>query len=477
MSRLRIEGELPYNLANERDLLGALMVENSIVFDVADMVLQGDFYKPEHGELYILIKDQVFAGRPATATTLLHDMAQDRPLDGERPSVFLRTIQDNAPSKDIALELARAIRDLAIRRAIIAAGAEAIRHALEAPVTVTAEELRSEFDSTMSGLYRSLEDLGGQRLAAVGDKVIAEYERPGFKGVDVGLKAVQDLTGAFLPGRVYTLGALPGAGKSALAQQIGQYVSRDGDFAVLFSPEMKADEISQRALAAATGIPSEVIERGHGNVDDARRLKEANEALRKSGLIVDETASPSVAMIRNRVQRIQTQGRVALVVIDHVFYLASPDPRARENDSVDSNMRAIKRMAKELDVPVLALTQYTTEGIRDLNKWPHPKPNVGHLLYAGIFDRHSDVIMLLHREEAVLARNRPEEKNIVAHRERSGAAQDYAELFLTKARGRKGDGHSEFTFIAKELRFYDGKPKALIAAQMVADAAGRLPGV
>lgn len=460
-SRVRIDGVLPHNLDSERNLLGIMMASNSVVFEIADIVQQADFFAPAHGELFILIRDQVNAGRPANALTLLHDMQQDRAIGGERPSVFLRTLQETAPPADIGVELARNVRDLAIRRQIIGTSEEAIQRALDAPVTVTAEELRSEFDGAMAGLYRSIGDLGLRRLSDVNEDVIREFGSTKRSGVSVGLKAVEDLTGPFQPGRVYTLAAMPAAGKSALAQQIAQNVARDGALAILFSPEMNADEIGERSLASATGLASEDIESGQGNFDDVRRLREANDGLRNVGLVIDDIASPSVAMIRNRVQRMQAMGRVVLVVIDHVLYLSPPNSKTYEADAVDQNMRAIKRMAKDLAVPVLALTQFTTEGIRELNKWPHPRPNVGHMLYAGIFDRHSDVILILHREEAVLARNRPETKNAVDHESRLKVAHGLAELILTKARGRKGDGQRMLTFDAKRLRFSDDVVQAL----------------
>jgi replicative DNA helicase len=472
----------PASLESERGLLGIIITRNETLYEVSQSIVAGDFFEPVNGELYNLLKDLIEAGRQVTAATLVHD-AQDAPIWGDlRASEYIHRLEREAPPSVVIAGLARTIRELSRRRRLIALGRELQTMATDAPVSISADELRAKADEAVAAIFTDAADMGLRRMSEIGDGVLARLQRAGTSNTSLGLglplTMMQNLTGPLMPGRVYVIAGGPGSGKSALALQIGEWIAEVGGSALLFSIEMDDEEQVERSLSTATGVKAMNIERALVDDREFEQLWDVNEKRRRHNLFIDGSSNLSMAAIRGRAVRLKKLVGLDAVIIDHIHYVAKSDKRLPEFDALDENLKAAKRMAKDLGIPVIVLSLLSTEAGRDLAKWPHRRPHQGDLLYAGIVERHADVILLVHRREYFLKRNEPAAED--RHRDEwlsaCGVETGRAELILTKRRGGIGFGRSVLGFEGDRFRFAD--QAQTMAQKALAEATeGFLPGM
>jgi replicative DNA helicase len=477
---MKLEIPRPKRLEAERGLLGILLRDNDVVHDVSHLVTKADFADPGNGDLFDLIKDVIDGARVASAVTLSTD-AQNVVIGdgGMRTDQYLRLLEQEAPPAAVAESLAKAIRAMAMLRAEIDTAVAMIEDCVSAPASVTPEEIRASYDAKFARLFTGPADLGMRRISEVGDRILTKLKTVAETGtgLDPGLVAVSSLTGPWQGGKLIMLGAAPSAGKSALAQMIASFIARKRT--VLYvSPEMDDEELTEREWHRLTGIPANDIEAGRINNQSYERLYEVNQKLGASGLYIDSQPEPKVPMIRMNAGRLKKiTGDLALIVIDHVHYLAKPDPRMSENDALNDNLKGLKQLARTLDLPILTLCHPSTEALRDMSRQPWPRPNKFHLLYAGTIDRHADVTLILHRREIMLRNNEPEKEDKArqAWVDALAACEGRAELILGKRRAGalrpdpERRGRTEMFFDERRVAFTDNLARAVIAPVVTED--------
>jgi replicative DNA helicase len=406
-------------------------------------------------------------GHRVTPITLMSD-AQDAVIgEGITARQMIQRLSDEAPTDPgLIIELAKQVRDCAIRRSMITTAQMMMTEAQAAPVSVTSEELRFKYDEAFAALFRGAQDLGLRQLYDVNASTLERLKQPEQSaGLELSFRPLADLIGPLMPGRFYVLGGGPGSGKSALLLQVLRDLCQHGFQAALYTPEMDEDEVGERALASDSGVDAGDIETGGRKIrnSDYEVLWEAHEKMRVEGLWIDQDSAPSVAGIRGRSQRKKRLGGLDVIGIDHVHYLSPANPRQQGFEALDENLKGLKRLAKDLAIPVIGVVQLGTEALRDMAKWPHRPPTQGDVLYSGVVERHVDVIVLLHREEYLLARNKPAEVRggpTVGEwdaRQLHPDVRGRAELILAKRRGGLGFGRRNVGFEAKRFRFNDSK--------------------
>jgi replicative DNA helicase len=453
-------GPSPGSAEAERGLLGIIIRENEMLFQIRHDLVAGDFIEPLHGELWLLLKDLIEGARPVTASTLIHD-AQDAVVWGEvRASEYIYQLERDAPPGHVVVGLAKTVRELSRRRRLISLADELKRQAVEAPMSISSDEMRNEVDIAVAGIFSDAADLGLRKLSDISDRVLERLKK---KEVEVGLipplTGMRTLLGSLLPGRLYMLGGSPGGGKSALLLQTARYIARGGYTALLYSIEMGDEEQAVRSLSADTGISSEMLERGVAEDRDYEKVWTANEMERKTKLFIDGSSSPTMAAIRGRSIRLQKLEGLDFLAIDHIHYVGKSDRRQGENEALDENLKLLKALAKDLKIPVMVICQFGTEALRDMAKWPHRKPTQGDLLYSGVIDRHADAILLLHRREYWLHRNEPP-KNDPKRPEWNTAVDDetgWVDFILAKRRGGKGWGSWRGGFDPRTVEFTENR--------------------
>ncbi len=467
--------EQPRNLIAERGLLGALLVRNDTLFEIGALTAE-DFADEGNGEIFKLIKDQIEGGRAVTAALLIHE-AQDVAITGDmKVSEYLRYLEDNAPppeARQVPAEMARTIRDMALRSRALTAIDEFKARIIAAPVSIPAMKLWQEYDASVVSMFRSTEDYGLRQLSAIGDDILAQLKKDQPLGMKLRLTPIQNLLEGLLPGDVTYIGGTPGSGKSALALQMAEDLAEDGYISLLCSPEMGARNQGARMLSSRTGISVSNILRGMVGNDEYESLWQAQEARRQaSERVFIEPSANTVAVIYNKALRLKRQRGLHVLWIDHVAYLGKPERGMQVPEAYGVNLRALKQLAKELDIAVVPLVQFTAEALRDMARWPHRLPTQGDLLFTSDVDQNADNILLLHRREAMLLRNEPSADDLYKgqpYRAEWEAQclswEGIAEAILAKRRDGKGWGRATFGYDAKRYTFLNERPSLATVVQ------------
>lgn len=471
--------QLPQNLDIERSLLGVIIETNGSLFDVSHIVAKADFFEPFHGEVFSLLRDMIETGKEATPATLMHDMSQDADIGGISAGEYLRTLQREAPHPSLAKTFARTIKDLAMRRRFIQVAHAHLDEAYSAPATTTAQEIEARYHAAASTLFSTVQEAGLQTMQDVSKSLLTSTQKAlqGERrlGLGTGLKHLDDLIGPLLGGRLYSLTGPSGSGKTALAWQVARYVAEqqmllppEEQGCVLFQTiEMDAEELVTRDLTGLTGVPGERIERADLSDSEFTDIVErAHDSQYKLPLILDSSKHPTVGSIRGKAMRLKRLKGLKLLVIDHLRYLA---PTGRMKDVFEQqqyDLQALNAIADDLDIPVLLLCQLKSSYAADL-KFPNVRePNIGDIFNGAVLEQESDVVMIVHREEYMLARMEPP-KSDAKHGDwatRLFNSQGRAKLLLNKRRGGQGYGSRMVGFNGPTQRFSDKLPEIDLVA-------------
>lgn len=403
--------------------------------------------------------DVADAGRSFTIGAVVARLPVEDDPDYSPEGYLATVVSDAAPAASLVDELTD-LSDMWARRAMMKLGEDLIRTSRDDNGMSAIERL----DSAKNRVDALADPLGSgaKHIAHISDRLLARVQDASNRelsiGLNVGLKAMQDITGALMPGRVYLLAGPPGSGKSALAYQVAEHVAQTEP--VLFeSHEMEADELAERDLASRTGISAERIERASVNVEELEALYDAADQHRSLQLHIDASSSMTANMIRSQAIQLKRTEGLSLLVIDHLLYIQPADRKMGEFQAIRANMQAVKRIAKDLSIPVLILSQLKKE-YSDGTWQQVRRPNVGDLYGGSAVEQEADVILFAHRPEYLLRRKEPA-KDAKDHAEWETALEKVAgkaELLIGKRRGGAGYGHRICYFDAPRVKFADVAP-------------------
>jgi len=413
----------PHNYEAEMALLGAILA-NNLVFDKVNEFLRPDHFADAlHGRIYETAGKLIERGQIANALTLKTLFDQDPALLEHGGAAYLARLAASVVSIINSEDYGRAIHDLHLRRQLIELGEEMVNTAhaqdLDLPATgqiETAEEQLfrlSETGDIESGL-RPLTDAltGAIRMAE------AAVKREGHvTGVTTGLVDLDKKLGGLQPSDLVILAGRPSMGKTALATNIAFNAAQahmnspeNGGRVAFFSLEMSAEQLAMRILAERTDISSDRIRRGEiSRDDDFTRLVIASQELQKLPLHIDDTPGLSVPALRTRARRLKRRHGLGLIVVDYLQLMRSPAGMRTENrvQEVSEITRGLKAIAKELDVPVLALSQLS----RAVEQRDDKRPQLADLRESGSIEQDADVVMFIFREQYYHERNEPKQRD------------------------------------------------------------------
>jgi len=458
----------PHNFEAEQALLGSILMANTAHQRVAEFLRPEHFADPLHGKLYDAVGKLIDRGQVVSPVTLKTYAEQDAALKAVGGGAYLAKLASSSVHVLDAAKMGEIIRDLAMRRQIITMATEAISAARSGdPVdTATAQVERlerglydlAETGSTGAGFLSSADMLRATLTAAE-----AAHSRQGaLTGVSTGLGALDGLLGGLHRSDLVILAGRPAMGKTALATNIAFTAARahraeegrtvDGAVVGFFSLEMSAEQVMTRIVAEQVGVSSERVRRGQLTAPEMDRLITVAADLEHMPLFVDPTPALSVSALRARARRLKRQRGLDMLVVDYLQLCESTrrDGRVQEVSEVS---RGLKALAKELDVPVLALSQLS----RDVEKREDKRPRLSDLRDSGSIEQDADVVMFVYREEYYLAQGSEAEKA------RLGDAAGKAEVAIAKNRhGPTGTAHLRFD--GPTTKFSDdpvaGKPAA-----------------
>ena len=417
---------LPHNDEAEQALLGALLVNNEKAHIVSGFLLDEHFYQPIHGRIYDAILKLVERGQMANPVTLKHYFENDDALTDIGGAQYLARLAGSTVTIINAEDYARTIHDLALRRSLIALGEDVVNEAADYKIDAPAIQQIEEAEQRLFVLAESGQPEGGFRPLAdslTGAITMMEgaYKGDaGMSGVSTGLIDLDNLLGGLHPSDLVILAGRPSMGKTALATNIAFQAALDyrvepgedgedkrvaGAVVGFFSLEMSAEQLASRLLAEATGISSDKLRRGELTKDGFHSLVEASRKLSRAPFFIDDTPALSVAALRTRARRLLRTQKLSLIVVDYL-QLLRPSGRMRHDSRVQEIgeiTQGLKALAKELNVPVLALSQLS----RAVEQREDKRPQLSDLRESGSIEQDSDVVMFIFREEYYLERSEP----------------------------------------------------------------------
>ena len=417
--------EAPHNLEAEQALLGAILVNNEAIDRVSTFLKPGHFYDALHARIYEAASKLILSGKRATPITLKTFFQADPPV-GELPvPQYLGRLAANATTIINAEDYGRTIYDLAIRRQLIQIGETMVNTAydspIDAPPSIQIEGAEQElYELAETGKYGTGFEPFSSALTDAIDMAANAYRRDGgLSGLATGFTDLDHRMGGLQPSDLIIIAGRPAMGKTALATNIAYHVAKtyrpggdaenalDGAVVGFFSLEMSAEQLATRIISEQAYIPSERIRRGRIDADEFDRIVEVSQELQHLPLYIDQTGGISVAQLAARARRLKRQRGLGFIVVDYLQLLSGSSKRAAEGrvQEVSEITTGLKALAKELHVPVLALSQLS----RQVEQREDKRPQLADLRESGSIEQDADVVLFVFREEYYLERSQPRE--------------------------------------------------------------------
>jgi len=423
----------PHNLEAEQALLGAILVNNEAHDRVSGFLEPQHFYDPLHQQIYETAAKLIANGKQATPITLRTFFETAEPIDATLTvSQYLGRLAANAATIINARDYGRTIYDLATRRQLIVIGEDMVNTAYDSPVDFPPKEQIEEAETRLfslaeTGKYGQGFSSFSSALTAAVEMANAAYQRDGgLSGIATALKALDGKMGGLQPSDLIILAGRPSMGKTALVTNIAFNIARararslrdrpdlspsdpahDGAVVGFFSLEMSAEQLATRIMSEQAGIPSEKIRRGMINEAEFKRLVEASQEMASLPLFIDQTGGISIAQLAARARRLKRQQGLGLIIVDYLQLLTGSARRSSENrvQEVSQITTSMKALAKELNVPIIALSQLS----RAVENREDKRPQLADLRESGSIEQDADVVMFVYREEYYVERTKPTE--------------------------------------------------------------------
>jgi replicative DNA helicase len=455
--------EPPVNYEAEQALLGAVLANNAAFEKVADFLRPEHFAEPVHGRIFEACGTLIERGQIANAVTLKNVFERSEELTEVGGAKYLSELQGNFVSIINARDYGRTVHDLFLRRQLIAIGEDVVNDAFDHDLETTATEQIEAAEQQLYTLAESGQTEGGFRdfKAAVVESIqmteAAVKRDSHVAGVATGLTDVDKLLGGLHKSDLVILAGRPSMGKTSLATNIAYHAATskraerdaEGDLVELpqvvafFSLEMSAEQLATRILSEQAHVRSDSMRRGEIRQEEFDRLFEVSRALYDLKLFIDDTPALTVPALRMRARRLKRQHGLGLIVVDYL-QLMQAAPGGRRNDNrvqeVSEITRGLKAIAKELDVPVLALSQLS----RQTEQRDDKRPQLADLRESGSIEQDADVVIFLYREEYYLGREKPGQranesddafaKRVATYDKRKEESRNIAEAIVAKQR-------------------------------------------
>ena len=465
-------GALPHSIEAEQQLLGAILTNNDIFDRIAPIVDAQHFHDPVHARIFEVAKTRISKNALASPVTLKAFLEDDEGLKALGGPGYLARLAGSAISTFAARDYAQMIYDLAIRRELMALGHTIADKAGRVDVD---SEPKEQIVEAEQALYQLAEqgqtDSGFQSfLKAVTDAVNvanAAYQREGgLAGLSTGLTDLDKKLGGLHRSDLLILAGRPSMGKTSLATNIAFNIARrykrgqlpdgsegavDGGVVGFFSLEMSAEQLAARILSEASGVPSEQIRRGDMTEEEFRRFVDAAKELEACPLYIDDTAALPISQLAARARRLKRTHGLDALFVDYLQLVRPASAKDSRVNEVSEITQGLKAIAKELDIPVVALSQLS----RQVENRDDKRPQLSDLRESGSIEQDADVVMFVFREEYYKEREKPgdhELDKMAAWQAEMEALHGKAEVIIGKQR-HGPIGHVELSFEGQFTRF------------------------
>jgi replicative DNA helicase len=418
--------EAPNNIEAEQALLGAILVNNDAFYRVSDFLKASHFHEPLHRKVFEVAGELIRMGKVATPITLKTFLPADGKVGDMTVAQYLVRLAAEAVTVINAVDYGRAIYDLATRRALITVGEDMVNIAYDAPVDMSPHEQiedaeRRLFELAETGRYDGGFESFSDAVKLAIDMASAAYMRDGhLSGIATGLRDLDNRMGGLQPSDLIVLAGRPGMGKTSLATNIafniahayepaqqadGSFKAANGGVVGFFSLEMSSEQLATRVISEQAEVPSSKIRRGDLTEADFEKLVGCTQVLQKIPLFIDSTGGISIAQLAARARRLKRQRGLDVIVIDYIQLMTGSSKRANENrvQEITEITTGLKALAKELNVPIIALSQLS----RQVENREDKRPQLSDLRESGSIEQDADVVMFVYREEYYLKNREP----------------------------------------------------------------------
>jgi replicative DNA helicase len=445
----------PHNIEAEQSLLGAILINNEALYRVSDFLEPEHFFETIHKQIYEIARSLIRTGKLASPVTLKTFLPADINIAGLTVSQYLARLAAEATTIINAADYGRTVYDLAIRRDLIQIGEDMVNVAFDAPVDFAPREQIEDAERRLYELAEIGRYGGGFQkfdtaLTTALDMAARAYQREGrLSGLATGLKDLDSKMGGLQASDLIIVAGRPGMGKTALATNIayniasawrgevqadGHTATVNGGIVGFFSLEMSAEQLATRIIAEQSGIPSSTIRRGGITEREFDDLKDVAIKLQNLKFYIDETGGLTVAQLAARARRLKRQKGMDLLVIDYIQLLQGSSRRSQENrvQEVTEITTNLKALAKELNVPIVALSQLS----RQVENRDDKRPQLSDLRESGSIEQDADVVLFVFREEYYLMNKepRPGTDEHIKWQTEMDAAHGKAEIIIGKQR-------------------------------------------
>ncbi|MDE3027484.1 MAG: replicative DNA helicase [Paracoccaceae bacterium] len=421
----------PHNIEAEQQLLGAILTNNDIFDRIASVIQSEHFYEPVHQRIYEVAAARIQKNALASPVTIKAFLDDDPGLKELGGAAYLARLAGAAIAAYAARDYAQMIYDLAVRRELISLGRDIAAKAQKIEVE---SEPKDQIVEAEQRLYKLGEQGHAERgfqsfLKAVKEAVdvanAAYHREGGLAGVSTGLVDLDKKLGGLHPSDLLILAGRPSMGKTSLATNIAFNIAKaykrgrlqdgtegavDGGVVGFFSLEMSAEQLAARVLSEASEVPSEQIRRGDMTEAEFRRFVEAAKQLEACPLYIDDTPALPISSVAARARRLKRTHGLDVLIIDYLQLLKAASAKENRVNEVSEITQGLKAIAKELNIPVIALSQLS----RAVESREDKRPQLSDLRESGSIEQDADVVMFVYRDEYYKEREKPGEDNLEA---------------------------------------------------------------
>ncbi len=467
--------EAPNNIEAEQALLGAMLVNNDSFYRVSDFLKATHFYEPLHRKIFEVASELIRMGKMANPVTMKTFLPAEEKVGDMTVVQYLARLAAEAVTVINAADYGRAIYDLATRRALITVGEDMVNIAYDAPVDMSPSEQiedaeRRLFELAETGRYDGGFESFSDAIKTAVDMANAAYMRDGgLSGIATGLRDLDKRMGGLQASDLIVLAGRPGMGKTSLATNIafniaeayqpaqqadGSFKAANGGVVGFFSLEMSSEQLATRIISEQTEISSSKIRRGEISEMDFEKLVACSQTMQKIPLFIDQTGGISIAQLAARARRLKRQRGLDVIVIDYIQLMQGSSAKASQGrvQEVTEITTGLKALAKELAVPIIALSQLS----RQVESRDDKRPQLSDLRESGSIEQDADVVLFVYREEYYLKNKEPKlgTEDHIKWENDMNEARGKAEVIVAKQR-HGPTGTVQLGFQGEFTRFFD----------------------
>ena len=457
--------ELPHNIEAEQGILGAILLNNDILYDISEIIEVDHFFEDIHQKIYGVISKIVAKGQMATPITLKNYFEIEKTLEDIGGSNYLARLANAAVSLDYAKNYAQIIYDLAVRRSLYNLGGKLSFSAIESEIDINPSKLIEEAEKDLYQISeKGIQSHNIQTFKTSIEEAV-ELATKAFEkdssvvGISSDFRDLDQKLGGFHPSDLIIIAGRPSMGKTSLATNIAFNVAKDAfknkdkDSSVLFfSLEMSSEQLATRILSEQAKISSNEIRRGNLSENDLESLVNVSKNILEIPLFIDDTPAINIATLSSRARRLKRKHGLGIIVVDYLQLLRPSKQSKNESRVLEISeiTQGLKALAKEINIPIIALSQLS----RQVEQREDKKPMLSDLRESGSIEQDSDVVMFIFREEYYLEKTAPTpgSADFIDWQQKMEEIHGQADLLISKQR-HGPTGNIKLSFESKFTRF------------------------